>query len=98
MGGGTMDDSKLQDGEENQEDEQKEKKKKRKRNEVELECGLLVTCGHRDVDYDVFSSIHCNGLVYNGRLIVDKCFQSTDQSIFSAGSLCEFSNKYQGLA
>jgi len=73
MGGGTMDDSKLHDEGEGEE-ETKEKKKKRKRNEMELECGLLVTCGHRDIDQDVFSSIHNNGLVYNGRLIVDKNF------------------------
>ena len=51
-----------------------EKKKKRKKNELEIECGVLITCGHRDVDNDVFQSIHNNGLVYNGRLIVDKNF------------------------
>jgi hypothetical protein len=75
-----------------------EKRKKRKKNELELECGVLVTCGHRDVDQDVFKSIHNNGLVYNGRLIVDKNFSTTDKSIFSAGSLCEFSNKFLSLA
>jgi hypothetical protein len=58
----------------------------------------MVTCGHRDVDEDVFKSIHNNGLVYNGRLIVDKNFTTTDPSIFSAGSLCEFSNKFLGQA
>lgn len=51
-----------------------EKKKKRKKNELEIECSVLITAGHRDVDYDVFNSIHNNGLVYNGRLIVDKNF------------------------
>jgi len=51
-----------------------EKRKKRKKNELEIECGVLITCGHRDVDNDVFQSIHNNGLVYNGRLIVDKNF------------------------
>lgn len=51
-----------------------EKKKKRKKNELEIDCGVLITCGHRDVDNDVFQSIHNNGLVYNGRLIVDKNF------------------------
>jgi thioredoxin reductase len=63
---------------------------------MELDCGVMVTCGHRDVDLDVFKSIHNNGLVYNGRLIVDKNFGTTDRSIFSAGSLCEFSNKFLG--
>lgn len=75
-----------------------EKKKKRKRNEREVTCGVLITCGHKDVDQDVFKSIHDNGLVYNGRLIVDKSFKTTDPSIFAAGSLCEFSNRYMALA
>lgn len=39
---------------ENGENGQVEKKKKRKKNELELECGVLITCGHRDVDTDVF--------------------------------------------
>jgi hypothetical protein len=29
-------------------------KKKRKKNELELECKVLITAGHRDVDPDVF--------------------------------------------
>jgi hypothetical protein len=49
-------------------------KKKRKKNELELQCRVLITAGHRDVDEDVFHAIHNNGLVYNGRLIVDKNF------------------------
>jgi len=82
----------------NEEDQNAVKKKKRKRNEMEVECGVLITCGHKDVDQDVFKSIHDNGLVYNGRLIVDKNFKTTDPSIFAAGSLCEFSNRYMALA
>ena len=80
------------------EEGQHEKKKRRKKNELELEARVLVTCGHRDVDPDVFKSIHDNGLVYNGRLIVDRHFQTTDPSIFAAGSLCEFSNRYKALS
>ena len=73
-------------------------KKKRKKNELELECRVFITAGHKDVDHDVFTSIHNNGLVYNGRLIVDKNFQTTDPSIFAAGSLCEFSGRYKALS
>ena len=58
-------------------------KKKRKKNEKEVPCKVLITAGHRDVDEDVFQSIHNNGLVYNGRLIVDKNFNTTDPSIFA---------------
>jgi hypothetical protein len=73
-------------------------KKKRKKNELEVECKVLITAGHKDVDQDVFLAIHNNGLVYNGRLIVDKSFQTTDPSIFAAGSLCEFSGRYMALS
>jgi hypothetical protein len=41
--------SQMEDGSGNQ-----EKKKKRKKNELEIECGVLITVGHRDVDTDVF--------------------------------------------
>ena len=73
-------------------------KKRGKRSELELYCKVLVTAGHRNVDPDVFNSIHNNRLVYNGRLIVDKNFQTTDMSIFAAGSLWEFSGRYASLS
>ena len=85
-----------ENGEQN--DDTKQKKIKRKKNQMELECRVLISCCHRDVDEDVFKSIHDNGLVYNGRLIVDRNFQTTDPSIFAAGSLCEFSNRYKSLS
>ena len=72
-----MDDNNFDDNERSQQDGESgnvEKKKKRKKNETEIDCSVLITAGHRDVDYDVFNSIHNNGLVYNGRLIVDKNF------------------------
>jgi hypothetical protein len=76
----------------------KNKRPRRKKNETEVDCRVLITAGHRDVDQDVFLSIHNNGLVYNGRLIVEKSFQTTDPSIFAAGSLCEFTGRYKPIA
>lgn len=76
----------------------KNKPRRRKKNEKEVDCRVLITAGHRDVDQDVFLSIHNNGLVYNGRLIVEKSFQTTDPSIFAAGSLCEFTGRYKPIA
>lgn len=81
------------------EDIQKKKKKRRSQNQyLKLDCKVFVTTGHRDVDPDVFNAIHNNGLVYNGRLIVDKNFQTTDASIFAAGPLCEFSGRYKAIS
>ena len=34
-----------------------------------------------------------SGLVYDGRLVVDANFQTTDAHIFAGGPLCQFSRK-----
>jgi hypothetical protein len=99
VGAMTGEDSQVDEDGKSDENEKVDKKRtRRKKNEIDIECRVLVTCGHRDVDADVFRSIHDNGLVYNGRLIVDKNFMTTDPSIFAAGSLCEFSNRYKALS
>lgn len=46
----------------------------------------------------LFDTVQENGLVYNGRLIVKSNFQTTDPSIFAAGKLVEFSQRYRNFA
>merc|ERR1719327_70465 len=60
-----------------------------------LPCRILITADSVNVDPDIFNSVHGNGLVYDGRLIVDHSFKTTDDSIFGAGSLCEFSRRFR---
>jgi len=60
-----------------------------------LTCRLVITADSHNVDPDIFNSVHGNGLVYDGRLIVDHNFKTTDDAIFGAGSLCEFSRRFQ---
>eukprot|EP00928_Gymnodinium_smaydae_P086928 TRINITY_DN71311_c0_g1_i1.p1 TRINITY_DN71311_c0_g1~~TRINITY_DN71311_c0_g1_i1.p1 ORF type:complete len:1571 (+),score=434.65 TRINITY_DN71311_c0_g1_i1:635-4714(+) len=60
-----------------------------------LSCRILVTADSVNIDPDIFNSVHGNGLVYDGRLIVDHNFKTTDDSIFGAGRLCEFSRRFQ---
>lgn len=77
MSAGNLDGESIEGDGENKSQKDEEQvvlKKKRKKNELELQCRVLITAGHKDVDGDVFNSIHNNGLVYNGRLIVDKNF------------------------
>jgi hypothetical protein len=64
-------------------------------NTVETITGnYFVTGGLINVDQNVFHFIHDNGLVYNGRAIIDKHFMTSDPNIFAAGRLCEFSQRY----
>lgn len=60
-----------------------------------LPCRILITADAHNVDPDIFNSVHGNGLVYDGRLIVDQNFKTTDNAIFGAGSLCEFSRRFR---
>lgn len=61
----------------------------------EISANIIVTGGLIDVDQIVFKFIHDNRLVYNGRAIIDRNFLTADNSIFAAGRLCEFSQRYQ---
>ena len=67
---------------------------KNEEEEVDLTATYIVTGGLIDVDPLVFQFIHDNGLVYNGRMIIDKNFMTADQCIFAGGRLCEFSQRY----
>merc|ERR1719350_448983 len=60
-----------------------------------LPCRIVITADRANVDPDIFNSVHGNGLVYDGRLIVDHLFKTTDPAIFGAGSLCEFSRRFK---
>jgi len=60
-----------------------------------LACRIILTADSVNVDPDIFNSVHGNGLVYDGRLIVDHNFKTTDDGIFGAGRLCEFSRRFQ---
>jgi hypothetical protein len=62
--------------------------------EIDIIASYIVTGGFIDVDPLVFQFIHDNGLVYNGRMIIDKNFMTADQYIFAGGRLCEFSQRY----
>jgi len=61
----------------------------------DISGNLIVTGGLIDVDQTVFKFIHENKLVYNGRAIIDRNFLTANNSIFAAGRLCEFSQRYK---
>ncbi|CAD7933670.1 unnamed protein product [Amoebophrya sp. A120] len=63
--------------------------------EVAFSCRILLTADKLDVDPDIFHALHSNGLVFDGALIVDHAFQTTDSRIFAAGPLAEFSRSAQ---
>jgi len=65
---------------------------------VPVDCTLLVCADQPDVDQDLFQAVNGSGLVYDGRLVVDLRFCTTDPSIYGGGSLCKFSRRYRNAA
>ncbi|KAF4675449.1 hypothetical protein FOL47_007757, partial [Perkinsus chesapeaki] len=63
-----------------------------------ITCRVLITADGHSIDPRVFACIHDNQLVYDGRLIVDNLFRTSDKNIFAAGTLCEFSRRYVKVA
>lgn len=54
----------------------------------------MAGCDTVDVDPLVFRALMKNSLVYDGRLVVDAGFCTTDPHVFAAGPLAKFSRKY----
>ena len=60
----------------------------------EAEFDLLICCGSKDVDADIFAAVNESGLVYDGRLVVDGRFRTADASIYAAGTLTKHSRRF----
>ncbi|KAK7247912.1 cilia and flagella associated protein [Aureococcus anophagefferens] len=53
---------------------------------VDAECGILLGAdAGRDITSDLFLAVNEAGLVYDGRLVVDAQFRTTDKSIYAGG-------------
>lgn len=56
----------------------------------------MVVFSHSfDISEEIFKTIQDNGLVYNGRLIVQSDFKTIDDHIYAVGKICEFSQRYK---
>jgi hypothetical protein len=73
-------------------------KHQRHNDQVELPGCIFVGCSQLDIEDKIFDTIQENGLVYNGRLIVQNNFQTTDPDIFACGKIVEFSQIYKNHA
>ncbi|EFA04891.2 Uncharacterized protein C20orf26-like Protein [Tribolium castaneum] len=61
---------------------------------VEIELSALFIYHSKGVSARTFQAIARSGLVFNGRLVIDKDYQTNDPSIYGAGPLTMYSKKY----
>lgn len=59
-----------------------------------IRCGLLLCGDTPNADTDVFRAANNSGLVYDGRLVVDAKFTTSDRSVLAGGTLTKFSRAH----
>lgn len=60
-----------------------------------ISCDTLVLCVNKQCDADTFAAINDAGLVYDGGIVVDHLFRTTDRYVFAFGPFTRFSRKYK---
>jgi hypothetical protein len=61
-----------------------------------IECCALICCSNLQCDLDMFTAINECGLVFDGGLVVNEHFRTTDSHIYAAGSFTRYSRKFRG--
>jgi len=62
---------------------------------LEMQAAFIVCGDTRDADWRFFKAVNDSGLAYDGRLVVDNQWRTTDPNIYSAGPVTKFSRRYR---
>ncbi|EKG06541.1 hypothetical protein TCSYLVIO_002347 [Trypanosoma cruzi] len=63
-------------------------------NSVELGCSLIVCCEDKDIDSHVLSTLNRRSIVFDGRVIVEANYRTTDKCVYAAGPVAMFTRRY----
>jgi len=63
--------------------------------EIIQSYSILFLCDKYNVDPSIFSATNNNGLVYDGGIVVDASFRTSDPKIFACGSVAKWTSTYK---
>ncbi|CAD2215868.1 hypothetical protein AGDE_07512 [Angomonas deanei] len=61
---------------------------------IELNCSIIVCAETKDIDPNVLSTLNKRSIVFDGRVIVENNYRTTDPSVFAAGPVAMFTRRY----
>lgn len=61
---------------------------------VELRCCLIVCMEDKDIDPNILSTLNKRSIVFDGRVIVENNYRTTDPYVFAAGPVAMFTRRY----
>uniref|UniRef100_A0A7S4G2C3 Cilia- and flagella-associated protein 61 N-terminal domain-containing protein n=1 Tax=Eutreptiella gymnastica TaxID=73025 RepID=A0A7S4G2C3_9EUGL len=64
------------------------------RRSVELPCTMFIYCYEKDIDPAILSALNKRSIVFDGRVIVENNYRTTDKQIYAAGPIAMFSRRF----
>eukprot|EP01006_Ploeotia_vitrea_P042645 TRINITY_DN66647_c7_g1_i1.p1 TRINITY_DN66647_c7_g1~~TRINITY_DN66647_c7_g1_i1.p1 ORF type:complete len:1197 (+),score=144.15 TRINITY_DN66647_c7_g1_i1:43-3633(+) len=61
---------------------------------VEIPCTMFVYCYEKDIDPAILSALNKRSIVFDGRVIVENNYRTTDPQIYAAGPIAMFSRRF----
>lgn len=61
---------------------------------VELNATMFIYCHDKDIDSQVLSALNKRSIVFDGRVIIENNYRTTDPNIFAAGPVAMFSRRF----
>jgi hypothetical protein len=62
--------------------------------QIELDATMMIYAHEKDIDKEVLSALNKRSIVFDGRVIVNNCYRTTDKSIYAAGPVAMFSRRF----
>eukprot|EP00796_Vickermania_ingenoplastis_P009192 gene9192-6469_t len=61
---------------------------------VELRCCYMICMEDKDIDPNILSTLNKRSIVFDGRVIVENNYRTTDPYVFAAGPVAMFTRRY----